>query len=577
MWPFDKYPALGAADVGGLTDLTFDFIIVGGGTAGCCLASRLSEDPNISVLLLERGPVSDDWQAHVPLLSANQYRSGAPAANIPLSPSVQGDERVIHAVVGEGLGGGSLINGQLYSRGIADSNKWKNMGRTSWGYDELEPYFVKSESSLSQPPSTFRGKDGVVMNAATSLGIPHSPDLNSPDAPVVCYAAVDITMDRNMHRNSTFRAFLPHKVAQARKKNLKICTNTIVTGIKFAPDVFKSKTRNPKAVGVYFEDTHLKRSPRNFCALASREVILCAGAIGSPQILMLSGIGPRQHLFNHSLVVVKDLPGVGSYLRDHLAISMSYQVPMQESLHALKNSVFRALVEVAKYLFYGGGLLGIPFVQSTIFDLDARNPDNIPDIEVMSFAHRACEGEHHMLDRLGVFSFFPALTKPKSSGTVRLVSTDPHARAQIHPKYLSDPADYTLARKAVRLVLRLGQQVRAQGYPLKDLVVPESEDDDSLDQFIRENHRTTFHYTSTCRMAPEDDDQPGVVDDELKVHGIDGLRVCDCSIFPDILSVHPMAGAVVVAEKCADLIKKVPPSPRHDLVYGNAGYRGERL
>ncbi|KAJ7068963.1 alcohol oxidase [Mycena belliarum] len=588
MWPFTNYPAHKAQDIGQLSDPIFDFIIVGGGTAGCCLASRLSEDPNVSVLLIERGPVSNDWQAHVPVLSANIYRPGAPAAIFPMSPLTHANDRVVQAVIGEGLGGGSLINGQIYTRGIADYNKWKDMGRTNWGYDALEPYFVKSENALSQPPSSFRGKDGLWLNqtfptpffetqrrvaeAAKKLGIPHISDINSPHAPAVCLATVDLTITPSAHRHSTFEAFLPLKVAQTRK-NLTLCTDTLVTGLKFSADA-NSGAESLKAIGVYFEDTHLNNLSQRFCASASREVILCAGAIGTPQILMLSGVGPKNHLLDLKLAVVKDLPGVGSYLKDHIGIPVSYEVPMHESVNCLKNSIPRALVEVAKYLLYGGGLLSIPVVPSTIYlrssllgesmeitettprDVDARNPDNIPDIEVMYFAHRANEGEHSALDRVGVFSLLTVVAQPKSFGSVRLASPDPHARAQIDLGYFSNPDDWVVARKAVRFALRLGQEVRTQGHPFKDLVVPESDDNASIDEFIRQNLRTTYHYTSTCRMAPEDDPRPGVVDDELKVHGINGLRVSDCSIFPDILSAHPMAGAVVVAEKCADLIKK---------------------
>jgi choline dehydrogenase-like flavoprotein len=156
--------------------------LVPSGTAGCCLASRLSEDPNVSVLLLERGPVSDDWQAHVPLLSANLYRPGAPAAIFPLSPLTHADNRVVRAVIGEGLSGGSLINGQVYSRGIADYNKWKAMGRTSWGYDALEPYFIKSENALSQPPSGFRGKNGGHCSRLfATLFLPFTRSVVEPD------------------------------------------------------------------------------------------------------------------------------------------------------------------------------------------------------------------------------------------------------------------------------------------------------------------------------------------------------------------------------------------------------------
>ncbi|KAJ7898945.1 GMC oxidoreductase-domain-containing protein [Mycena olivaceomarginata] len=236
---------------------------------------------------------------------------------------------------------------------------------------------------------------------------------------------------------------------------------------------------------------------------------------------------------------------------------------MKESLNVMENSIPRALIEVGKYLLYRGGFLSIPFAQATIYarssllnegmevvktlprDVDARNPDNIPDIDILPFAHRGSEAEHSPLDRIGVFH----------CSSVRLACTDLHARAKVDLGYFSNPADFVVARKAVRFALRLGQQVQAQGHPFKDLIVPESESDESTDKFVRENLRTTYHYMSTCRMAPEEDPHPGVVDDELKVHGIDALRVFDCSIFPDVLSAHPMAG-VAVAEKWADLIKK---------------------
>ncbi|KAJ6617890.1 alcohol oxidase, partial [Mycena sp. CBHHK59/15] len=535
MWPSAKYPALSATDIPQLFDAdpTFDFIIIGGGTAGCCLASRLSEDPAVKVLLIERGPVSDDWQAHVPLASANIYRPAAPAAIFPVSPLSQVNDRVIHAVIGEGLGGGSLINSSLYTRGIADFNKWKEMGRENWGYDALEPYFVKSENTLSQRHSNFRGKGGLWTNqtfpeplfeihrrmteAATSIGIPHISDLNSPDAPAICCPTLDVTTDINMHRHSTFKAFLSPQIAQERKTNLKICTDTIVTRIKCTT----AGTGKPRALGVYFQDTHLTRKSRTFYARASREVILCAGAIASPQILMLSGIGPEDHLRSFSIPVVRHLSGVGSYLRDHVGIPISYQVPMTESLNVLRNNIFRAILEVLKYIVFGTGLLSIPFMQTTIFarssllnenmevtsatpaDLDSRDPKNIPDVELMPIAHRGGEGENDPLDRVGVFTLLAALVTPKSSGTVRLPSTDPHARARIDLGYLSDPADLPMARKAVRLALRLAQQVRTRGYPLGNLLVPESEDEASLDKFVRDNLRTTYHYTSTCRMAPE--------------------------------------------------------------------------
>ncbi|KAJ6623571.1 GMC oxidoreductase-domain-containing protein [Mycena sp. CBHHK59/15] len=225
-----------------------------------------------------------------------------------------------------------------------------------------------------------------------------------------------------------------------------------------------------------------------------------------------------------------------------MGIPVMFEVPVQHSINKLRTNIFGAILEVMKYLVYGTGILSIPFMQTSIFapsllneqmetvslpaDLDARDSKNIPDIEIMPIAHRGTEGVHDKIDYIGVFTLLAALLKPKSSGTVRLASADPHTRAQIDLAYLSG-----------------------------DLVVPESEDDAGVDKFVRERVRTTYHYASTCRMAPEDDHEPGVVDNYLQVHGVDGLRVCDCPIFPDIVATHPMAAAVAVAEKCADMNK----------------------
>ncbi|KAJ7021480.1 alcohol oxidase [Mycena alexandri] len=585
MWPFtSKFPAVHAKDVGGLSDPTFDFIVVGGGSAGCCLASRLSEDPNVTVLLLERGPVADDWPAHVPLLSASPYRVGAPLVKLPSLPMPEVDGRVNTSFIGEGLGGGSLVNAMLYTRGISDYNQWKENGRKNWGYNDLVPYFIKSENTLSQPVSNFRGKKGTWINqsfpkpvfgisprfddAATSLGIPYSSDFNSPDSPATCCALMDVAIDSKMHRNSTFTAFLSPEIVRTRQ-NLTICVEAVVNGIKCATVEGSTK---PRALGVYFGDA--KDSSHTFYAHATREVVLCAGAVASPQILMLSGIGPKAHLASHGIPLIKDLPGVGSYLKDHLGIPVMFKVPLKDSLNIMRASIFRAILEILKYLIFGTSLLAVPFVQTSIFvrsallneameipsvtpaELDARDPKNAPDIEIMPIPARASQDPEGPIDRLGVFSMLAAVVRPKSFGTIRLASPDPRTRAEINLGYLTNPDDLPIARKAVRLSLRLAKQMRARGYPLVDLAVPQGADDASVDAFIRKGIHTTYHYTSTCRMAPEDDAQPGVVDDELKIHGVDGLRVADCSSFPDIVCVHPMAPAVVVAEKCADFLKK---------------------
>lgn len=289
--------------------------------------------------------------------------------------------------------------------------------------------------------------------------------------------------------------------------------------------------------------------------------------------------------------VIKDMPGVGSYLvcesiqltkplidesskRDHAAVPISFEIPMNDSMHLLRNRPLRAAWEFIRYLTTGNSLFIIPFLQSTIFVrsallnsnmeivadnptlLDPRIPANLPDIEIMPIAHRCNDRIKDEIDPLGVFTFLSCLLQPKSWGTVRLVTTDPQQRAAVELGFLNDPEDTATLRTAIRLALRLAEQMRALGYAMKDLRVPASGSDEDIDEYIRGQILTSYHYAATCRMAPEDDAHPGVVNDSLKVHGVDGLRICDTSVFPDVTSTHTMAGAVVVAEKCADMMKK---------------------
>ncbi|KAJ7141809.1 alcohol oxidase [Mycena filopes] len=561
-----------------------------GGTAGCCLASRLSEDPQVTVLLLERGRVVDDWQARVPLLASNPSRPGTPHVFLPSLPMTHGNGRVATTWLGEGLGGATLINSLIYTRGIGDYNAWKAMGRKGWGYSDLEPYFVKSENTLSQPAAAFRGKKGPWINqtfpeesvfepykrineAATSLGIPYTSDMNSPDSPTTCTALMDIAIDQNSQRHSVFKAFLDTPGVRHRK-NLTVCVESLVTSVKCTEGADSAR---PKATGVYFCDARAKGKPQTFFAPASREVIVCAGAISSPHILMLSGIGPKNHLESHGIPVVKDLPGVGSYLKDHFGVPLMFEVPVKDSLNVFRHGILPVLRHVFKYFAFGTGLLSVTSMRTTIFARtalltetlslpdtipptaqDARNPENAPDIEIQPIATHINDTEASPLDHIGVFSMLVTFLRPQSAGSVRLVSADARTRPAVDLGFLAAPDDLPTVVKGVRLGLRLAHQMRSAGYPLRALSAPsaEADDDASVEAFIRANMRTTYHYTSTCRMAPADDAQPGVVDDELRVHGVDGLRIADCSIFPEIVSVHTMAPAVVVAEKCADLVKK---------------------
>ncbi|KZV65879.1 GMC oxidoreductase [Peniophora sp. CONT] len=593
MWPFSQpvFPELSPKDVGtplapGLdtsSDVkTYDYIIVGGGTAGSVLASRLSEDTGVKVLLLDRGSVDDTWQAKVPMMSANTFREGGPARRWFAQPLAEANDRCLEVLYGEGIGGTSRINGMVYTRGTpGDYERWVQQGNPGWGYKDLEPLFVKSETTLSQPTSNFRGRKGPWINqthanipfkpvqllerAVHNIGIQSVPDVNSPTAPAAGYATLDICVDQHAYRSSTFRAFLPPELAYARRDHLKVCTNTVVTRLEV-----QKINGTLRATGVHFEAVDPRFADAKLFARATREVILCAGAIGSPQILMLSGIGPQNHLTEKGIATVHDLPAVGSNLQDHLGLPVMWEIPMRDSLERMVASPSVAIKELLKYLVAGHGLFALSFLQTSLFVpskllndrsevvansdpvLDASLPENVPDIEIMPVAYNCNDVD---IPGKGAFSLMIALLQPKSTGSVRLANRNPRARPDVELGYLTNPADYEVLRKAIKLALRLGEEMRRLGYPLKKLSVPASESDTDLDAFVRECLRTSYHYTSTCRMGPANGSRAAVVDAELRVHGVVGLRVADCSVFPDILATHTMAPAVLVGEKCADLIK----------------------
>ncbi|KAG9237429.1 hypothetical protein BJ875DRAFT_370072 [Amylocarpus encephaloides] len=596
MWfPFSpRYPERRADEV---DSKEYDYIVVGGGTAGCALASRLSEDPEISVLLLERGPVNDTWLSRVPLIGSNILTSDWGAANWLCEPMKFCNDRRSRFFCGEVLGGGSRINGMVYTRGTAaDFNAWGALGHPEWSYDKVLPYFVKSEKALNQPKSEYRGDSGpwitrtfpylswpfrvyrVFVEIAEAMGFVRIIDTNSPDCPADGIALFDSTVNEANQRVSTLEAYLPREIALQRRGHLTICANTLVSQIT-SNEADRSKTH--RAEKVLFKSVDPKTS-KVFSAKVKKEVIVCSGAIGSPQVLMLSGIGPREHLEQNGIKVVRDLPGVGSELTDHIGLPIAWETPLHESLAAMANSpVLKGGLEFMKYVFFGSGLLSIPVQTLSIFartlSLSAdgtklvttsprakiyRPEDHIPDLEIMPLAINSSDNfeEHQRLySKIGIFSLLATLLQPKSRGTVRLASLNPHDRPKVDFGLLSDPEDFEVARTAIRLSLKLGKDVKDSGFPLlRNLTFSEEDqgNDEKVDEFIRDRARTTYHYASTCRMAAEDDPAPGVVDDELRVHGFHNLRVCDASVFPKIVSSHLQAPVVMAAEKLADMIKK---------------------
>ncbi|KAH8108860.1 alcohol oxidase [Phellopilus nigrolimitatus] len=579
MWPFSSsYPELTCQSLAE----EYDYIIIGGGTAGCALANRLSSDPSVSVLLVERGLAADTWASRVPLFSTDFASDGSRTYKRDSLPQKFVDGRTQQLYSGKVLGGTSRINSMLYTRGIAaEYNAWSAAGRKGWSYDDVLPLFKKGERNLDNAAGPERGRDGEwttrshdityfptttrVFEAGKKLGLPSIGDMNSSSSPALGFGKAQFTINQNGYRNSSFAAFLPLKLVLSRKSHLAICTGTIATKIDIAPG--SDSEGIPRAKGVYLQSAF--STSRTSYVSVKREVILCSGPFGNPQLLQLSGVGPQDHLKSLGIPVMKDLPGVGSHFQDHLAVPIVFQVPMEDSLLSIEKRFFTFMREFVKYMTRGTGLLLSPVLESGIFvksdlldaesnlhasalQLNARDPANIPDIEIIPIAY---DGTGVPFDKShGVFGFLNVLLRPQSTGTIRLASSNPNDPLQCELGTLAAPEDWKVLRASLRLSLALAKQMRKDGYPMTDYRVPASDSDADLDAYIKKWVRTTYHYSSSCRMAPENDPAPGVVDDDLRVHGVRSLRVADSSIFPQILATHLQAPSVMVGEKCAELL-----------------------
>ncbi|KAF8815497.1 GMC oxidoreductase [Phlegmacium glaucopus] len=555
---FSGFPERSLIDV----EDEYDYIILGGGTAGCVIANRLSEG-GLKVLLVERGSVGDSWASRVPLFSQGHQSTDGRALRFNTIPQKHVNERELELMAGNSLGGGTKINAMSYTRGLpAEYNAWSAAGRKGWSYDDLRDFFIKSETDLDKEPDTPDNYHGV--QATTMLGIPYIKDLNSPLEPAQGCAKLHYSIDARGHRSSTFSAFLPRNVVNERKATLHICTNATAFKIQTEGEYQALRARS-----VLLRSTKKESPDRKVRARC--EIILCAGAFGSPQVLMLSGIGPEEHLKEHGIPLVQNLPGVGNYLQDHVSVPIQYCVPLEESLVKFQLRPWKIIKEIMRYILFGTGILLAPIIELSVYsqsrllndnfeqktrpkDRDSSLPENLPDIEIMALAFGSPE-PHKVLG--GELAFLVANLRPTSLGSVKLASTDPLDNPIVDLNFLATENDWDVMRKGLKLGMRIGREMAALGYDISEHTIPQSDSDSDMDHFIRKYCRSTMHYCSTCRMAPEhseDGTTGGVVDDRLRVHGIRGLRVADASIFPEILSTHLAAPTVVVAEKCARMV-----------------------
>ena len=528
----------------------FDYVIVGAGSAGCVLANRLSADPGVKVALVEAGPSDRGLLARILInVPAGVFSTiGSPRYNwlFQYEPDPRVGGQPIFCPRGRVLGGSSAINGMIYIRGHRrDYDGWAAQGADGWSWRDVLPYFRKSENREAGADA-FHGTGGelnvarqrdphaiseALLAAAEELQLGRTSDFNGAEQDG--FGSWEVNQ-RNGERLSASRAFLQ---PVARRPNLTVITGALTRRVL---------TADGRATGV-----EIARGGRVETLAAAREVILAAGAVGSPQLLMLSGIGPAEELRRHGIEVVLDLPGVGENLQDHQDVMLCFSSPS----HTLYGMSWRALpwmlASPFRYLFQRKG----PFTTNTVESggfVRSRPGLEQPDLQIILGPEYM--NQNRSIPRGHGFSFHVSLLQPKSRGRLVLASADPAAKPKLFHNFLSDPGGEDLEGlvRGFGIVRRLAQAPAMDAYRGAEILPgPGVSTDEEIRQFTRDTLGTTFHPAGTCRMGR---DRMAVVDPELRVRGIDGLRVIDASIMPTVVSGNTNAPVIMIAEKGADMI-----------------------
>lgn len=529
----------------------FDFVVVGGGSAGSVLASRLSENGRSRVALIEAGPSDRNIWIHLPIGYGKTMWDPKVNWRFYTEPDPHMANRRLYWPRGRVLGGSSSINGLIAIRGQPeDYEAWRAAGNTGWGFDDLLPYFIKLENNHGlKGDDQLHGHEGpldissitsrhelieALIASAGTLGVPRTEDFNGLKQEGVGY--YQLTTHQGW-RTSAAKAYL--KPAK-RRSNLAIITDAQVTRLLL---------EGRRVTGVEYKADGALHS-----IAARRGVVVSAGAVQSPQLLMLSGIGPAEHLRRHGIDVVADAPGVGRNLQDHLQIRLIYRatrpITTNDALRSLSGRICMGL----DWLLFRRGPLAIGINQGGLFTRvlpESKSPDI--QFHVATLSADMAGGKVH--DFSG-FTLSVCQLRPESAGTITLGSRDPLAPPLIHANYLDAETDRRCAVAAVRYARRL-----AGTRPLADYVAKEelpgrnaTSDSDVLD-FVRSHGATIFHPAGTCKMGPKDDPS-AVVDPRLRVHGMDGLWVADCSIMPRLVSGNTNIPAIMIGEKASDMIRE---------------------
>lgn len=522
-----------------------DFIIVGAGSAGCVLANRLSENGRHRVLLLEAGPSDDYIWIHIPIGYGKTMFHEVYNWGFYTEPDPNMHNRKIYWPRGRGLGGSSSINGLIYIRGQPeDYDHWEALGNKGWGWKEVLPYFIRSEHNV-RGASEYHGGDGplwssdigerhelmeAIIRAANMLGVPRNDDFNGAAQEGAGYYQL---FTRKGWRCSTAVAYL-HPAG--KRANLRVETEARATRVLF---------EGTRAVGVQYEQRGRLREAR-----ATREVVLSAGALQSPQLLQLSGIGSASLLQPMGIPVVKELPGVGENLQDHLQLRVLYKVTRPITTNDELRTPFGQIKIGLKWLLFRKGPLAIGINQGGLFTR-VLPESRTPDIQ-FHFATLSADMAGARPHPWSGCTFSVCQLRPESRGTVTIRSRDPAEPPALRPNYLSAATDRRCAVEAVKFARRLAGTAALAPYIAEEYRPGNAaRTDEDLLEFAREYGATIFHPSGTCKMGS---DPMAVVDPRLRVHGVAGLRVVDCSIMPTLVSGNTNSPVVMIAEKASDMI-----------------------